>query len=94
MIPSRGGPLIRDFTARGFINILHWSPDGRSLQYLVTSDGITNLWDQPFSGAPARQITAFKAGQIFDFSWTHDGKHLLLTRGSSNSDVVLLEDRR
>ena len=94
VISTTGGPAIRDFTARGFIDIPHWSPDGRSLQYLVTSDGVTNLWEQPFSGGPAGQITEFKAGEIFDFSWTRDGTHLLLTRGSSNSDVVLIEDPR
>jgi hypothetical protein len=29
---------------------------------------------------------------IFDFTWSHGGKQLILSRGSQNSDVVLISN--
>jgi hypothetical protein len=54
--------------------------------------GATNLWEQPLKGGNAQQLTSFKTGQIFDFSWSRDRKRLLLTRGQTTRDVVLIED--
>jgi WD40-like Beta Propeller Repeat len=63
---------------------LSWSADGKALQYLQTRNGATNLW----------QLTSFTSGEIFRFSWSLDRKHLLFTRGSTTSDVVLLSNLR
>jgi hypothetical protein len=56
--------------------------------------GATNLWEQPIAGGPVKQITKFTSGQIFDFNWAADGKQLLLARGETSSDVVLLSNLR
>jgi Tol biopolymer transport system component len=71
---------------------LAWSPDGKSFQYVLTRGGVSNLWDQPLSGGPARQLTHFKAATILDFAWSHDGKQLVLARGNRNSNVVLISN--
>lgn len=47
VIPIAGGPMIRMFDVTGDINGPRWSPDGRSLQYLMEKNGATNLWEQP-----------------------------------------------
>jgi eukaryotic-like serine/threonine-protein kinase len=91
VIPATGGPPIREFTIPGFSEMLRWSPDGSALQYLLSRSGVTNLWEQPLHGSEPRQITQFNIGQIFDFSWTRDGSRLLLARGESNTDVILIE---
>jgi Tol biopolymer transport system component len=92
--PISGGPLVKTFYVAGEFKGLRWSPDGRGLQYLLQKNGATNLWEQPVTGGPPRQLTKFTSGGIFDFNWTADGKQLLLARGQVTSDVVLLSNLR
>jgi hypothetical protein len=53
---------------------------------------VDNLWLQPLNGKPGRQITQFQSDQIPGFGWSPDGKKLLIGRGHTESDVVLLRD--
>jgi Tol biopolymer transport system component/DNA-binding winged helix-turn-helix (wHTH) protein len=97
IIPAMGGPPVRIITAPGgayAYGSLLWSPDGRSLQYILTENGASNIWEQPLDGGKPRQMTKFPTGQIFDFHWSLDGKRLLLSRGEVSSDVVLLSNLR
>jgi DNA-binding winged helix-turn-helix (wHTH) protein/Tol biopolymer transport system component len=73
---------------------LSWSGDGKALQYLLTQNGTTNLWQQPIVGGKPKQLTRFPSGEIFRFNWSSDRKQLLLTRGTTTSDVVLLTNLR
>jgi hypothetical protein len=50
----------------------------------------TNVWEQSLAGGLPKQLTHFDSGEISDFSWSSDHQRLLMTRGVSNSDVVLL----
>jgi eukaryotic-like serine/threonine-protein kinase len=94
VIPAEGGAPIHDFVRPLGSQKLHWSPDQRSAQYLLTRHGATNVWEQPLAGGPPRQVTNFTSGHIFDFSWTRDGKQLLLAKGEVTSDVVLVSNFR
>jgi Tol biopolymer transport system component len=69
-----------------------WTPDGRALLYLLTRNGITNIWSQPIDGGPTKQLTDFKSDLIFRFDWSRDGKWLVVARGNVSSDVVLISD--
>ena len=51
---------------------------------------MTNLWSQPLDGGPATQLTNFKSEIFFSFEWSRDGKLLVLGRGATCSDVVLI----
>jgi Tol biopolymer transport system component len=90
VISATGASSEQIFKVPSNIDGPRWSFDGKSLQYLLTQNGATNIWEQPLTGGQPRQITHFHSGHIFDFSWTIDGRHLLLTRGDISSDVVLL----
>jgi len=94
VISAQGGPPIRRYATRGGIFQVRWAPDGAGLQYLLTQDGVTNIWEQPISGEAPKQLTNFTAGLIFDYSWSADHKQLLLARGSVSSDVVLIRNLR
>lgn len=37
-------------------------------------------------------MTRFNTGRIFNFTWTRDRKHLLLARGQSTRDIVLITE--
>ena len=97
VIPVKGGPPERVLKALGGIyehGCLRWSPDGKSLQFLLTEKGTTNIWEQSLAGGKPKQLTHFTSGRIFDFNWSSDHKYLLLARGSVSSDVVLLSHVR
>ena len=94
IIPANGGPPLKIITAPGGAQLARLSPDGKSLQYVLTENGASNLWEQSLLGGKRRQLTNFPNGQIFDFHWSLDGKRLLLSRGEVNSDVVLLSNLR
>jgi len=72
---------------------LRWAPSGKALDYLLTRNGATNIWEQPLTGGAPRQITTFPSGRIFSFAWSRDGK-LLLTKGTQTSDVILISSFR
>jgi eukaryotic-like serine/threonine-protein kinase len=90
--PITGGPPLKTIKIPAEINGLRWAQNGKGLQYLLTRSNATNLWEQPIAGGAPKQITTFSSGQIFDFNWTADGKQLLITRGETTSDVVLLSN--
>jgi len=94
VIPSSGGALIKRFRIPGFLGHLQWAPSGKALQYVLTSNGASNLWEQLVSGDTPSQLTHFTSGEIFDFSWAADREHVFMTRGQSKRQVVLLSDLR
>jgi len=94
VISSGGGTAINKFQVPGFLGTLRWSPDGKALHYVLTSNGASNIWEQSLSALKPKQLTHFNSGEIFDFSWTADHEHLLMTRGQSKRDVVLLSHLR
>ena len=36
-----------------------WAPDESGLDYVVTRNGVSNIWRQPLTGGPPVQITHF-----------------------------------
>jgi Tol biopolymer transport system component len=92
VIPASGGSPLHVFDWPFGALGLRWSPKQKGVQYLLTKNGATNVWEQPLAGGVLRQITNFTSGRIFGFSWTRDGKQLLLAKGESTSDVVLISN--
>src|SRR5262249_21272185 len=64
---------------------LKWSPDGRSITY-VDVGAAGNIYIQPLDGGPPKALTSFKSDSIGTFTWTRDGKQLLLGRGPEVGD--------
>lgn len=71
-----------------------WAADGKAITYIVTKGGISNIWAQPLTGEPAKQLTNFNQEQIFAFAWSADGKSLALVRGVNAKSVVLMKNFR
>ncbi len=89
IMPFEGGEPTKQFDLSGKVQ---WSADGRFLTYVRTRNGVDNIWGQPVDAGQARQLTYFQSGRIFSYAWSHDGKQLALSRGSTTSDVVLLRN--
>ena len=69
---------------------VRWSPDGKSIAFLNSPGGLSDIWFQPLDGSLPTRRTAFKAEQILAFDWSRDGRSLALVRGVVTSDVVLI----
>jgi serine/threonine protein kinase len=71
----------------------HFSPDGKSIAFVIEEGGVDNIWMQPLDGSKGRRLTNFKGSErIQDFRWSPDGKGMAMLRFSSVSDVILLRD--
>lgn len=68
----------------------NWAPDESGLDYVVTRNGVSNIWRQPLTGGPPVPITRFSAGRIFTFAWSPDGRWLSFGSGSYRGDVVVM----
>ena len=71
---------------------MRWAPSGKALQYRLTRNGASNIWEQPLAGGEPHQITKFTSGMIFDYGWSANGKQLLLAKGNETSDVILISN--
>jgi serine/threonine protein kinase len=94
VIPLGGGAPVLQFNWPALAGGPRWAPKGDALQYVLTKNGVSDLWEQRLTGGPPKQITNFQSGLIFDFSWSQNGKQLALTRGSTSSDVILISNFR
>jgi len=73
---------------------VQFTPDGKAVAYPIREKGVDNLWVQPLDGSAGHQITHFTSDEIDTFHWSPDGKSLVLLRGHSESDVVLLQESK
>ena len=88
VIPFKGGRPTQTFD----ISVpFSWTPDGHALAY-VDRRNLSSIWSVSVTGGLPKLLTDFKAGRIFNFAWSRDGKHLALARGDTTSDVVLIRN--
>jgi serine/threonine protein kinase/Tol biopolymer transport system component len=73
---------------------VHWTRDGRTLLYVDTRNGVSNIWRLPLDGGKPVQITNFESELISKFDLSYDGKQFALARGTSAGDVILISDFR
>jgi eukaryotic-like serine/threonine-protein kinase len=98
---SQSPPRLLDIDSRiaggagsdNFTNSLRFTPDGKSVAYIVRDKGVDNVWVQPLDGSPGHQITNFTSENIAEFGWSPDGKTLAVARNHKISDVVLLQEK-
>ncbi|HWP55320.1 MAG TPA: DPP IV N-terminal domain-containing protein, partial [Pyrinomonadaceae bacterium] len=97
LFPIDGGQPQQSFEVGATVElpmVMRWTPDGRAVTYIDTRNGVSNLWLQPVSGGPAKQLTNWTEQQIFSFAWSRDGKRIITARGSRKDDIVLIRDAR
>ncbi|MGZ5445560.1 MAG: LpqB family beta-propeller domain-containing protein [Thermoanaerobaculia bacterium] len=96
IVPIDGGGEMRyyDVPRFGGPPMPQWSPDGRAFLFVDWADGIANLWMQDVAGGAPRQLTSFESGEIYAFDVARDGKRVVLSRGESTRDAVLIRDWR
>jgi len=68
-----------------------------ALNALVHADRqgiVSNLWRRPLDGGTPSQLTDFKSLFIDSFCYSRDGRQLVLARGSTTRDAVLITDEK
>jgi serine/threonine protein kinase len=91
IVPGKGGAAIHTFDRMVGGGVVIWAPDGKSIDYLVTHGGVTNVWRQALAGGPAKQLTHFTSDLSQIFAWSGDGQTLAIARGTRTADIVLLK---
>ncbi len=71
---------------------VRWTSDGRTLTFVDTREGVSNVWGIGLEAGALKQLTDFKSDQIFFFDWSRDGQSIALARGDVNNDVVLISN--
>jgi len=94
VIAFDGGALLHHFDWPPLASEPRWAPGGQAVDYVLTRNGVSNIWRQNLAGGAPKQVTNFDSGQIFNFDWSRDGRQLALTRGTESSDVILISNFR
>jgi dipeptidyl aminopeptidase/acylaminoacyl peptidase len=84
-------PRLSDVDPRA-TGLLQFTPDGKALAYVIQDQGVDNIWVQPLDGLKSKLLTNFTSAAITEFSWSPNGKSLVVARRDSSSDVILLRD--
>ena len=95
VIPAAGGKPIKSFNVVPFswsYLSARWTPDGEALIFRDSESFVGNLWKQPLAGGPPIQLTNFKTDLIFNYSLMRNSPRLILSRGLTLSNVVLIKD--
>lgn len=74
-IPVDGETIQQLTNAKGANNTPRWMPDGKSLAFVSTRDGESQIWIVPAAGGEARKVSALSTGAA-DLQVSPDGKWL------------------
>ena len=96
IVPMNGKGEPRYFRSprSGGATATQWHPNGRAFLYADVVGEAANIWMQDIDGSEPRQLTHFESGEIFSFDLAADGKRMVITRGQSSSDAMLIRDFR
>jgi len=92
IIPFEGGDPLRSLEIPG--SDAMWTPDGQGIAYIDTTQDVDNVWVQSLDGGEPVQLTSFEDLYIDTFNFSPDGKSLVLSRGESSQDIVLIKNFR
>ena len=95
VIPAEGGAPVKSFHVMPFFwsyLSARWTPDGQALVFRDSMSYVSNLWKQPLAGGPPSRLTDFTTETIFNYAFSRDGQRLILSRGRTSINVVLIRD--
>jgi Tol biopolymer transport system component len=85
------GEIVRLTNSKGTNRLPAWSPDGRWLAFISSSEGSPQIHVMSPSGGDERQMTNVNTG-VSDFSWAPDSSRIAFS--ASDSESRKLTDRR
>lgn len=95
ILPSEGGLPVKSLPPSRFISgLFQYSADGQSLYYPITEKGVSNILMQPIAGGPPSLVTNFDDLFLYGYDYDWKNKKLVVARGRTNSDVVLITQQK
>ena len=93
IVSAEGGERLRrfDFPSTVTERRVRWAPDGKSIAFLNSPGGLSDIWLQPLDGTAPKPLTNLKSERIIAFEWSPDGHSLALIRSVQTSDVITIE---
>ncbi|NUN69754.1 MAG: protein kinase [Bacteroidetes bacterium] len=92
-IPLAGGTATRLFEVPPqMTSAVALRPNFKEFSYVLTNDGVSNIYTRPIGGGPQKQFTRFNERSIISYAWTADGRSVVASRGEVRSDVVILNE--
>jgi len=95
ILSATDGTLIKSIpvTPLAWLNSgARWAPDGKSVAYIVTEKGVSNIWLHPIDGGEPKPLTDFKIASIYNFAYSADGSRLFVARGQQIRDAILIRN--
>ena len=92
VLSAEPGGLVSFFDLPATAGYVGWMPDSKTIAYVDTRQGISNIWVLPLESRKPYQLTHFDSGRIGDFVWSKDGKEMAVVRFTETCEVVILED--
>ncbi|MBP6672603.1 MAG: protein kinase [Bacteroidetes bacterium] len=93
-VSINGGASRRLFEAhKNMTSGIKVRPGTGELSYIITKDGVSNIFLHSAAGGTERQFTDFDEHIFQNFEWTPDGRSVVVSRGEVRSDVVILNDK-
>lgn len=93
VLPVEGGPALKVFDIlSNAARPVRWIPHSRTVSFIETRDGVSNIFSQAVTGEKPVPVTNFRSGLIWNFAWSNDGTRIALARGSIARDVVLISE--
>lgn len=96
VLSSSDGTFVNSLAADKRVHVwagARWTPDGRSLTYMVLGDLTSNVWVQSINGSAPRPLTNFPKGHIlYEYAFSRDGKKLYVARGYQIQDAVVIKN--
>jgi dipeptidyl aminopeptidase/acylaminoacyl peptidase len=77
IVPATGGDAMQ-LTQSGKDSAPAWSPDGKTLAFLSSREGISQIYVLSMEGGEAKKITTLSTG-VDLFKWSPDGKNFVFT---------------
>jgi Tol biopolymer transport system component len=70
---------------------IRWTPDSKAIIYKGSGTG---MWRQSLDQSKPESIKGFDDVQVYQLSWSFDGKMLAYTRGVNEQEILLLQHSR
>ena len=71
---------------------LRWMPDGKGIAFITFKDRAYNIREWSFASNAVRPLTDFSSGAVWNFEFTRGGDAILLSRGETYADVVIIKN--
>ena len=93
IVSLESGETVQTLEREGLKDV-RWAPHGNAVTYTFDENDACNVYRWPLDGGEPEQLTNFERDHIREFQWSADGKHLVVSRGDTVQDIVLLRHFR